>query len=235
MTTISETPHQPLRSAALVGGITLLAIAVLAGLAKFGVVDNLVTEGDAEKTAQDIRDSAGLFRYGVAGLLLAAVLDAVTAWALMAFFKPVHEGVATLAGWLRAVYTGVFIVAIAQLAGALPHADETGSPAETLQKINAFQDIWHAGLSLFGLHLLLLGYLAYKAEYAPKFVGALLAIAGLGYLVDSLGLVLVQGYSFEVATLTFVGEPVLMIWLLVKGRSSIVRPAPAAAGWLQQG
>jgi hypothetical protein len=145
----------------------------------------------------------------------------------MVFFKPVHEGIATLAAWLRVVYAGVFIVAIAQLAGALPLVGNAEYPGaytahqlhgEALLKINAFHDIWHAGLSLFGLHLLLLGYLAYQSGYVPKPVGVLLAIAGLGYLADELGVFLVPGNSLEAATVTFVGEVVLRIWLLVKGR-----------------
>lgn len=236
MTTSSETAHQSIRGAALVAGVALLAIAVLAGLGNFGVVENLVTAGDAEKTAQDIHDSAGLFRLGVVGLLLAAVLDVIVAWALMVFFRPVHDGVSTLAGWLRAVYAGVYVVAIAQLAGALPLTGGTEFPgaytapqlhAEALLKINAFHDIWDAGLALFGLHLLLLGYLAYRSASVPTLVGVLLAIAGLGYLLDSLGVFLVPDYPVRIAAFTFVGEVVLLIWLLVKGRTLAATDLPA--------
>jgi membrane protein implicated in regulation of membrane protease activity len=43
------------------------------------------------------------------------------------------------------------------------------------------------------------------------------AIAGLGYAVDGLGTVLVAGYSTSVASVTFLGEVVLIVCLLVKG------------------
>jgi len=85
-------------------------------------------------------------------------------------------------------------------------------------KVDAFYDIWNVGLILFGLHLLLIGYLAYKSGYVPKPVGVLLVIAGFGYLVDSFGTLLVSDYSVNVAAFTGVGEVVLLIWLLVKGR-----------------
>ena len=39
-------------------------------------------------------------------------------------------------------------------------------------------------------------------------------IAGTGYVVDSLGGLLYATYPFELASVTFVGEVVLMIWLL---------------------
>ena len=43
-------------------------------------------------------------------------------------------------------------------------------------------------------------------------------ILGLGYAVDSFGVVLFAGYALEVATFTFVGEVVLIFWLLLRGR-----------------
>ncbi|MFB4275940.1 MULTISPECIES: DUF4386 domain-containing protein [unclassified Nonomuraea] len=213
MTTSHPTPHH-IRSAALVAGLSLLALAVLAALANFGVLERLVTPGDAARTAADIRAAEGLFRSGVAGLLLVAVLDVVAAWALLAFFRPAHEGIATLAAWLRAVYAGVFAVAIAQLAG-VPGAD----PAQASAKIDTFHDIWQAGLLLFGVHLVLLGHLAYRSGYAPRLLGVLLVIAGLGYLVDSLGVILVPGFAPTASMFTFVGEALLMLWLLIKGRN----------------
>ncbi|MGN9784695.1 DUF4386 domain-containing protein [Nonomuraea sp. ZG12] len=214
-----------MRGPAMVAGLSLFAMAVLGGLANFGVLENVVTEGDAERTAQAIRDSEGLFRYAVLGLTLVAILDVIVAKALLDFFKPVHEGVATLAAWLRLAYAGVFLVAIGQLAGALPLAGDPWPAgaytpeqfhAEALLKINGFHDLWHAGLTFFGLHLLLLGYLAYRWA---RVVGVLLGIAGLGYLVDSFGAVL--GHTPDAAVFTFVGEVVLMLWLLVKGRNII--------------
>jgi hypothetical protein len=46
----------------------------------------------------------------------------------------------------------------------------------------------------------------------PRFVGLLVALAGAGYLVDSLGGLLYATYTFELASLTFTGE---VVWLLV--------------------
>ncbi len=222
-----ETTNQTLRRAGLVAGIGLLLMAVLAGFANFGVIEGLVAQGDAARTAQNIIASEGLFRFGVVSLILVAILDVVVAWALKTFFKPVHKGLSALAAWFRLMYTGVFVVAISQLA-AVPHLLSNAGylkafstdqlQTQALLNINTFQNIWDVGLILFGIHLVLLGYLAYKSGYVPKLVGALLAIAGSGYLIDSLGTLLVSGYSAKIATLTFVGEVVLMVWLLVKAR-----------------
>ena len=70
---------------------------------------------------------------------------------------------------------------------------------------------------VFGLHLLVLGALAFRSGYVPRYLGALLSVAGLGYLVDGLGKTLSPSYGLSVAAFTFIGEVVLMLWLLIKG------------------
>ncbi|MGW6528510.1 DUF4386 domain-containing protein [Streptomyces venezuelae] len=217
-----------MRKAGLVAGAGILVTAPLAVFANFGVLDNLITEDDATRTARDIRHSEALFRFGAVALFLVAVLDVVVAWALMVFFQPAHKGIATLAAWFRLAYAGVLLVAVTQLVGALPPAKNAESleaysadqlDAEALMRIDAFYDVWDAGLIFFGVHLLLLGFLAFQSGYVPRVLGVLLAAAGLGYLADSFGASLSSGYSVEAAVFTGVGELLLMIWLLTGGRN----------------
>jgi hypothetical protein len=230
----SGTPDHAMHESALVAGIGLLVMAVLAGLANFGAIERLVTDGDATKTAHDILASPGWFRFAIVAMVLVAILDVIVAWALFVFLKPVHEGASRLAAWMRVAYAAVFAVAVSQLVGTLnllSDADylKTFSAAQlrtqALLKIDAFHDIWNVSLVFFGLYLVLIGALAFRSGYVPKFVGVLVVIAGIGYLVDSFGSLLVANYSLKVGALTFVGEVVLMIWLLVKGRSVATRAA----------
>jgi hypothetical protein len=220
--------NQGMRRSALVAGFGLLVMAVLAAAANFGAIQGLVTQGDAARTARDILASQGLFRLGIVALVVVAILDIVVAWALLRFFEPVNKGLATLAAWLRVSYAAIFAVAISQLAGVLPllsnakdlvpfSIDQRRTLA--LMKIGDFQHIWHVSLVLFGLHLVLIGYLACRSGYVPRVLGVLLVIAGGGYLVDSFSGLLVAGYSVNVAAVTFVGEALFMLWLLLKGRN----------------
>ncbi|MDP9331240.1 MAG: DUF4386 domain-containing protein [Actinomycetota bacterium] len=215
-----------MRRSAFVAGVAYLALAVLAGAGNFGAIEGLVTKGDATRTANDILASEELFRFGIAALVVVVILDIVVAWALLTFFEPVHEGLARLAAWLRLIYAGMLAVAISQLVGVLPILGDRqylttvgiDRPTEALMKIQTFHDIWTVALVLFGLHLMLIGYLAYTSGYVPRLVGIMLVIAGVGYLFDSFGGLLVASYSVSVATVTFVGEVALILWLLVKGR-----------------
>jgi hypothetical protein len=65
--------------------------------------------------------------------------------------------------------------------------------------------------------LLLIGYVSLKFGPIPKWLGALLALAGVGYLVDSLGLFLLPNLGISIGEYTFFGELLLIFWLLWKG------------------
>ena len=67
------------------------------------------------------------------------------------------------------------------------------------------------------MHLTLIGYLVYRSGFAPRIIGVLLVLAGVGYLIDEIGSVLVAGYALEISRFSFVGEAVLIFWLLIKG------------------
>jgi hypothetical protein len=159
----------------------------------------------------------------------------IVAWALYAVFKPVSSGIALLMAWFRVVFAGIFVVAISQLMGVVSILATTDSSsvfsteqhyAQALLGINSFYDIWDGALIFVGLHLVILGYLvyksgtvpSYKSGYIPKVLGVLLAIAGVGYVIDSFGQVLVADYAFEVAAFTFIGEVLLILWLFIYGR-----------------
>jgi hypothetical protein len=201
-----------------------MAMAALAGLGNFVAVEGLVTPGDAARTADDILAAEGTFRLGVLALYLVVVLDVVIAWALMRVFSPVSESLSRLAAWFRLAYSAIFMVAISQLAG-IPDLLGGGSgaftseqvDAQALLKVDAFNDIWFAGLILFAVHLVLVGYLTYRSGYVPKLLGVLIVVAGLGYAFDSVGTVLSESPP-AVSTVTFVGEFLLGVWLLFRGR-----------------
>lgn len=215
------------RNASITAGVGLLLMSALSGFGNFVGVVGLVTRGDAAQTAKDITGSEGLFRFGIVSLLLVIALDVVIALALYRVFSPVSKSISVLAAALRLVYAGVFMVAIGQLLGVLRLLSNDGYlsvisadqlHAQALLGINAFTDLWHAGLFLFGLHLLVIGYLAYRSGYVPRVLGVLLAIAGLGYVIDSVGVVLSQGTWTDVSSFTFIGEFLLALWLVIWGR-----------------
>ena len=83
--------------------------------------------------------------------------------------------------------------------------------------LNSFRSDWSIGLILFGIHLILVGFLVYRSGYIPKIIGMLLFINGLAWIFDNL-----QPYFFPSAHLKFLliayfAELIFMLWLLVRG------------------
>jgi hypothetical protein len=206
--------NRSLRTASLIAGLALALMTALAAFGNFVAIQPLVTPGDAAKTAIDISHSEALFRWGIASLILVAVLDIIVAAALLRLFEPVNRSVSITAAWFRVAYAAVYLVAIIQLVVAF---GLLGEPDQALRAIHTYDTIWLVGLIAFGVHLLLIGYLAYRSGFMAKVFGILLVIAGLGYIADGFVAVLVPGPSISIGQFTFVGEFALMLWLLIRG------------------
>jgi hypothetical protein len=201
------------RNWAMAGGVGLLLMAVLAGFGNFVAIEGV-------KTAQDLIDSEGLFRAGVASMFGVVVLDVVVACALYRVFADVDRTMSLLAAAFRLVYAAIFMVALGSLLAVLRQFDQV--------HLEAFDDLWKSGLGLFGVHLLLLGYLTFRSTHFPGWLGILLAIAGLGYFIDGLGVFF--GRDLEVSTFTFLGELLLAIWLLIRARNLDVSASDEGVG-----
>lgn len=222
------------RKASLGAGIAILLIAALS-VGAFAVPSGLAGQGDAAGTVRAIVGSEGVFRLGIASMLLIPALDVVVAWGVYRVLAPVDERLSMLAAWLRVLSAGIYMVAISQLLGVLHLLASTDDPAalttapsstQVLASVNAFDDVWACSLLLFGVHLILVGWLAHRSGYVPRVLAVLLVVAGLGYLCDSLGPVLFPGYSIAVKDFTFIGELLLGFWLLARGG----RPGPRSTG-----
>ena len=225
----TRTPGTPpggsLRRAAIVAGRGLLVMSLLA-FASFSAFQRLIVEGDAATTARNIADHELLVRLITGSFVIVAGLDVLVAWALYVLLRPVNPSIAVLSAWLRVAYAAVFAGALSNLLVAvrLMTNDNALSAFSTRQlntqvllSVNQFEDGWDLALVIFGLHLLVLGYLVFRSNYIPRALGILLAIASLGYLIDSFGGLLSNRYNANVASFTFPGEVLLMGWLLWRG------------------
>ncbi len=216
-----------LKNSAIIAGIGLLIIAIIAPIANFAIIQRLIDPNDVAKTVSNITESNGIFRLGISLFMIVALLDILVAWALYIFLKPVNKSLSLLTAWLRIVYATILVVVLINLLNVLQllnGADYLSVfstnqlQTQVMLSLNIFTHGFGFGLIIFGFHLLLLGYMIYKAGYMRKILGILIILAALGYLIDGFGNLLSIDYNITISMYTFIGEVILIFWLLIIGR-----------------
>jgi hypothetical protein len=215
-----------LRQAALIAGYGLLIMTIAAMLAEFLARQGLVVEGDPAATVQNLTEKETVWRLGIFGYIVVLIMDLLVAWALFELLKPVNRSLSLLTAWSRIVYTAIFGASLFHLLTPLQLLNDPGTQeifgseqlnAMIMQSLNSFTDGWGIGFIFFGLHLSLLGYLAYRADYIPRILGVLVFLAGLSYLVDYTGKLMSPEFTLTLSLYLGWGELILMLWLVVRG------------------
>lgn len=232
MTTL-ETDKISQRKAALIAGIAIIMMAICSGITYGAIHSSLFIHGDAVVNMNKLMESAWLLRAEIFGWLVILLCDVIVAWALYLFLKQINESLSLLGAWLRIVYSAILGMAVTNLIspllmlpgnGASVNASTEPLKVQLMFYVESFNSIWSLGLILFGVHLLVVGYLVVKSNVMPKFLGILLLIAAFSYiLIHSFHLFIPE---IEKMTLLFenilslpmaVGELALGVWLLLKG------------------
>lgn len=221
------------RKSALIAGTSLIIMAFAAFFSYGFVHGSLVVPGDASTTFHNIKSSTMLFKAEIFGWVIILISDIVVAWALYIFLKPINKSLSLLGLLLRLTYATILGIAVLNLIYVLLLSKNTGYLSllklEQLQAhmmlfLEAFEFIWSIGLIIFGWHLMIVGYLAFKSDNIPKVISILLLLASIGYIVINLCKSFFPEYDGVISILTFVfnvpmilGELGFGIWLLFKG------------------
>jgi hypothetical protein len=224
---------------ARIAGVLYLIITVAAVFAHFYVPGQLIVAGDAAATAANIAASESLFRFGAIGseliILLSEVLLSIVLYLL---FRPVSKTLSLLAAVSRLIMTtihGLNLLNYYFVLQLLNGADVPAAfgPQQVSALVTLFLDAhsigFTIGIAFLVPHVLILGYLIIKSGYFPKVLGFLFIAAGIGYLLDTIGLLLIPSYTTTPALIQMViavAEIAFPIWLLVKGVNM--------AGWQQK-
>jgi hypothetical protein len=209
----------------LISAIAILLMAVAAGFA-YGYVQSSLLAEDVQTTLQNIQDSPGLLQAGILAWIVILVCDLIVCWALYHYFKSVHRSMSLLSSGLRLLYSGWLAVAIAQLFYLFPILNNLDLAAanRVMEQFASFDEIWSAGLIIFGLHLLAMAYLSLLSQNIPRIFGWLLLFAGFSYLFIHTGKWLFPEASLIDQLETFlslpmaVGELAFAFWLIFRGR-----------------
>jgi hypothetical protein len=223
----SITGASPRQLARTAGGLYLVNIVF--GAFAIGLVPAMLIVPDLATTAHNIQAHQMLYRLSLAAHVVVTMTNVPMAVIFYDLFKVVNRRIALLDVFFTLVATSIEAAGLfnqftplvldgKSYAGALPAAQLQALahlPGD-LSPVN--YSIYGA---FYGFDIICVAYLVIKSTFLPRFIGVLLAIDGLAYLVYGFTYMLAPGVAAHlnpwIALPAPVGEGSLCLWLLVAG------------------
>jgi hypothetical protein len=217
----------PTKRYARLTGLLYLLFAITAA---FGLLYSPLVKGDAAATAQSILNNEDMFRLAIVSWLVSQVLYIWVALRFETLLSSVDKGLARIMVMFVVMAVTIAFANEAFKLGALSvlHGNFSLSADNPEAQNSLLMFLLHLhgkGISLaqvfWGLWLLPLGFLMYKSVFIPKWLGLLLMLGGVAYVVHSL-FAFLWPQHLGIANLVLtpceaIGEPVAVLWLLIVG------------------
>jgi hypothetical protein len=218
-----NTDVSPTRMARTTG--VLYVLVVLCGIVGEVVVTNVIDAGDPGSTVDTIASHGSVFGLGFVVLLTRLLFLTLLILSLYRLLGQVDGSVAAVMVAFGLISVAVSAVALVLQFGGpvlLTGGDFSAQfSAEQLQAQVTFlidlSDQMDRAAQIFAVWAVLLGVLIHRSGYLPKWLGVLMMVAGVGYVVDFLLFALVPDFDWQVAGLAFLAEAVFPFWLLIRG------------------
>lgn len=213
------------RKLAIISGLSLLLMAILAGYGYGYVFQNIYIANSGSDTLYNLRHSEFMFRLFQYAFILVFVLDVVVSCTLYLFFRQVSKKLSLFTALFRLIYSVVLLIALLKTSEVLSLLHDVNcSECLIMNGLGDFLNVWSLGLILFGGHLLLLGVLILKSVYVPDYLGVLVVIASVCYIITNVANLLIPDYTNYKETVDMIlsapmaiGELALAVWLVFKG------------------
>ena len=229
------------RTLARLTGVLYLLVAIFGGFAQMVARSSVLVIGDAAATADNIRASEAMFRFGFVADVVNVVCFLGVGLLLFVILAPVSRNWSRAFLALNAIAVAIMGVDLVNHAGALIVATDP-SYASTLGADAAdalaalFLEIHRYGYLVaevfFGLWLAPLGVVVYRSGYFPRVLGIGLVIGAAGYLASFAITVASPGFESGPALMLAIpgglAEVAFLLWLLVRGAD--VAPPAARVG-----
>ena len=175
-------------------------------------------------TMQNIFSNDLMIRTGIVSWLIQQTIYIFLVLTLYKLFVQVNKNVARLMVIFVLISVPIAFINELNLLGVLLLANKFSNQIDPLLLQNAsifMLSLHEHGLVIvhifWGLWLFPLAYLIIKSKQIPALLGALLIIAGIGYLVDFLTFLFMPDRTITATQFTFIGELIFPLWLLIKG------------------
>jgi len=225
---------RPIQNPGRVAGFWYLLLVVVGPLRLIYIPSKLFVHENATATANNIAAHEWLFRFGMVGDLVGAVILVFLVLAFYRLFKRVDQHLAVLVIILGGVMPAVIIfvnvvsdagaLMVVRNAGFVSVFDKPQRDALVMLFLRLHDQQNTAAEILWGAWLFPLGILVYRSRFLPRFLGVWLVINGFAYVIMSFTGLLLPQYqekAFVVSQPALFGEVALMLWLVIKGTSKL--------------
>jgi hypothetical protein len=217
-----------MKQLARISGIAYLMIFLAGFYANFAVLESLIDKHNSAITASNFINNHIQLGNGLLGFAVMLCFDALLVWSLFGLTKSTSKRMSYLASFFRLLHALFFGVALFKLWAAYQitfnATISTNLQNQVSELLLDFDTLWTVGLLFFGVHLLVLGYLALKSITIPNAIGILLMLAAIGYIMDSTAKLMMPNYIdykdvFEMVVIipSVIGEFSFTVWLLIMG------------------
>ncbi|MGP8215357.1 MAG: DUF4386 domain-containing protein [Bacteroidia bacterium] len=215
-------------------GILYLLVGIFGGFSEGFVDPKVYVAGNALATAGNIIANPELVRMGVVAHLLDGTFFVFTAMILYNLLQHVNKNIARSMLILVVLATGIICLnAVFQFESLRVATDNSYVTAWGVSGSNSIVllllDAQHYGTLIaqifFGLWLIPLGYLAYKSALFPKWLGIVLIIGGICYLIDLFSAFLLPELNQKIHAVVVIPSAIaeisMVLYLLIIGVNTI--------------
>ena len=218
------------RKIARLAGFLYLLIIIFGLIAQIFVRDKLVDYDNAATTANNILAAEFWYRFGFVAELMMLVCDIGVTTILFILLKETSKSLSIVSTFFR--LASIIILSVTALSHYAALSFLTGpdflnvfNPAQlnafALLSIKMHGSGYNISLLFFGFHLIFLGLLVYKADIFPTYLGVLLLLGGICYIINSLTWFLfpnlVKLIYPAILIPCAIGEWIFCFWLMLKG------------------
>jgi hypothetical protein len=213
------------QKARIIGVVYLLFF--LASILSEACLKGLVVKNDSAATANAIVAHEKLFHLGVATGLIGTGFYLALVALFYVLFEPVNRSVSLVAAFFGLVDCAIqasgsvfqfFTLANLGDGGTVSifSSDELAGRAVGMLFLKLTHQVGNVALVFFGMYCLLIGCLILRSTFLPRFLGAFMTLAGLGWLIF-LYPPFAERLFAGIAIVGIIAEALLMLWLLVIG------------------
>lgn len=208
-------------------GTLLLVSLLFGGFGEMVVPNQLLVAGNPGATASNTLHHETLFRLSLAAYIVEGLCDATLTALLYLLLRPAGRELALVALLMRIVSTAAFAAAEFFYFAALPvlHGasylkafSQDQLDALALLLIKLYGSSGSIPTLFYAVAMILLGRLVFVSGYLPRWLGALLALAGTSVTFGMFAIVVAPAYASNFFLLPMIlGMLALALWLLVRG------------------